>query len=266
MPSLVIFGAGRMGSALVRGWLSQSAEMHIGIIDPAPSDEVRAWADAGKITLATQPAPADILVTAVKPQMFTDVAPEMVPFVGPDTLVLSIMAGVRLTRLSSALGSGKVIRAMPNTPGAIGRGVSVICAPNDLPTADLAMAKELLSPLGLVEGPVDEGLFSTVSALSGSGPAYLFLLAEVLAEAGEAEGVPGDLARKLALHTVTGAAALLETSGEDPADLRKAVTSPGGITQAALDILMDEGGMPVLMRRALRAAAVRDQELSRQDD
>ena len=262
---MVIFGAGRMGSALLRGWLSQTPDMRIGVVDPAPSEEVRAWAEAGKVALSPPTGPAEILVTAVKPQMFTDVAPEMRPYVGRETLVLSIMAGTRLKQLSEALGSGRVIRAMPNTPGAIGKGVSVICAPKETALADIDTAKDLLGPLGLVEGPIDENLFSTVSALSGSGPAYLFLLAEVMAESAEAEGVPRDLAKTLAVQTVIGSAALLEATGDAPSDLRKAVTSPGGITQAALDILMDDGGMPALMRRALRAAALRDQELSRED-
>jgi len=210
--------------------------------------------------------PAGVLVLAVKPQAFAAVAAQVAGFVGPATLVVSIMAGVRIAQISRRLGTARVVRAMSNTPGSIGQGITVYSAAPGLAAADADAARDLLAPLGEVEGPVDEGLMSAVTALSGSGPAYLFLLAEVMAEAGEAEGLPRALAQRLARRTVEGAAALMASGTADPESLRRAVTSPGGTTQAALDILMDTGGMPRLMRDALRAAANRDRQLSKEAD
>ena len=264
--SIVLIGAGRMGAALATGWLSARNAPALSIIDPSPSDLVTDWAEAGKVSLNPAPAPAGTVVLAVKPQMFASVADSVKPFIGPKTLVISIMAGVRIGQMTDRLATQRVIRAMPNTPGAIGRGVTVFSTATGLTKADVEAAKRLLSPLGSVEGPVEEKYMSVVTGLSGSGPAYIYLLAEVMAEAGESEGLPRDLAERLAIQTVTGAAALMDQTGSKPVDLRKAVTSPGGTTQAALDILMDDGGMPILMRKAIRAAANRDRELSRDTD
>jgi pyrroline-5-carboxylate reductase len=180
--------------------------------------------------------------------------------------VVSIMAGVRIAQLSRRLETQRIICSMPNTPGSIGQGITVYSAAPGLAAADLDAATSLLAPLGDVHGPVDESLMSAVTALSGSGPAYLFLLAESMAEAGESEGLPRALAQRLARRTIEGAAALMAASGDDPESLRRAVTSPGGTTQAALDILMDTGGMPRLLRDALRAAAARDRQLSKEAD
>ncbi|MEQ9507149.1 MAG: pyrroline-5-carboxylate reductase [Hyphomonas sp.] len=265
-PSLVLVGAGRMGTALARGWIAASTKHTIAIAEPAPSDEIAGWAGEGKVSLAPAPGPASVLVLAVKPQQFAKVAETARAFVGPKTLVLSIMAGVRIAQISQRLAATRIIRAMPNTPGAIGKGITVFAAAPGLAAADSKAASALLAPLGDVHGPVDESLMSAVTALSGSGPAYLFLLAETMAEAGESEGLPRALAQKLARRTVEGAAALMASSGADPESLRRAVTSPGGTTQAALDILMDTGGMPRLMRDALRAAAARDRTLSKEAD
>lgn len=264
--SIVLIGAGRMGAALATGWLAGRAKPSLSIIDPQPSELVTGWEEAGKVTVNPEPAAADIIVLAVKPQMFGKIADSVRPFIGPDSLVISIMAGVRLNQIADRLGTTRIIRAMPNTPGAIGRGVTVLSAAPVLSKTDAETAHRLLAPLGSVEGPVDEKFMSAVTGLSGSGPAYIFLLAEVMAEAAEAEGLPKDLAMRLAIQTVTGAAALMDETGESPGALRKAVTSPGGTTQAALDILTDEGGMPTLMRKAIRAAASRDRELSRDTD
>lgn len=264
-PSLVLFGAGRMGAALARGWLKAKPKRVISVTEPNPSEEVSAWAEAGKVRLNAPPAPAGILVLAVKPQAFADIAEAASTFVGPKTLVVSIMAGVRIAQISRRLGTARVVRAMPNTPGAIGQGITVFSAPG-LSAADLETTRDLLAPLGDVHGPVDEQLMSAVTALSGSGPAYLFLLAETMAEAGESEGLPRELAQRLARRTVEGAAALMAASPDSPESLRRAVTSPGGTTQAALDILMDTGGMPRLLRDALRAAATRDRQLSKEAD
>ena len=264
--SLVLIGAGRMGTALVRGWLNGKSKRKIAVIEPRPSQEVSAWAADGKIILNPAPAPAAILVLAVKPQQFAGIAEAARGFVSSKTLAVSIMAGVRIAQLSRRLETSRIIRSMPNTPGSIGQGITVFSAAPGLAAADLEAATTLLAPLGEVHGPVDESMMSAVTALSGSGPAYLFLLAETMAEAGESEGLPRALAQRLARRTIEGAAALMAASGDDPETLRRAVTSPGGTTQAALDILMDTGGMPRLLRDALRAAAARDRQLSREAD
>jgi len=255
-----------MGAALVRGWLKAKSRRKIAVIEPRPSEEILAWAAGGKILLNPPPAPAAMLVLAVKPQQFGAIAEVARGFLGPNTLVVSIMAGVRTAQVSRRLATSRVIRSMPNTPGSIGQGITVFSAQAGLPAADLEAASALLAPLGEVHGPVDESLMSAVTALSGSGPAYLFLLAETMAEAGESEGLPRALAQRLARRTIEGAAALMAASGDDPETLRRAVTSPGGTTQAALDILMDTGGMPRLLREALRAAAARDRQLSKEAD
>ena len=255
-----------MGAALARGWLKAKPKRVISVFEPRPSEEVSAWAEAGRVNLNPPPAPAGILVLAVKPQQFAGVAEAARAFVSPKTLVVSIMAGVRIAQISRRLETRRVIRSMPNTPGAIGKGITVFASAPGLAAADEAAAQALLAPLGEVHGPVDETLMSAVTALSGSGPAYLFLLAETMAQAGESEGLPRALAQRLARRTIEGAAALMASSGEDPEALRRAVTSPGGTTQAALDILTDTGGMPRLLRDALRAAANRDRQLSKEAD
>ncbi len=264
--SIVLIGAGRMGGALASGWLSGRAKPNLSIVAPRPTPQVREWAEAGQITLNPEPAPADIVVLGIKPQQFARAAEGVKAFIGEQTLVVSVMGGVKLSQLEDRLGTPHVIRAMPNTPGSIGKGVTLLSAAPSLDAADIEAARKLLTPLGLVEGPMDEKTMVAATGISGCGPAYVFLLAEVMAEAGEAEGVPKDMAARLAIETIIGAAALMEQSGQTPNELRKMVTSPGGITQAALDILMDDGGMPILMRKALRAAVTRDRELSREPD
>jgi pyrroline-5-carboxylate reductase len=265
-PALTLIGAGRMGQALLSGWLAGDTAPVISVVEPQPTDEIVALAKAGRIRLNADPAATATLVIAVKPQSFTALAPTLGPYITAKTLVVSIIAGIRLRQLSDALAAPKAVRAMPNTPGKIGHGVTVFSVPDGAAKSDIAAARRLLAPLGVVEGPVDEKLMAAVTALSGSGPAYVFLLAEVMALAGEAEGLPPPLARKLARLTVQGAARLMAETGEAPVDLRKAVTSPGGTTEAALDILMDEGGMAALLRKAMRAAANRDRDLARRDD
>ena len=264
--SFTLIGAGRMGEALLKGWLASAPAPQICVIEPQPSDALAALARAGTIDLNTPPAPCGTLVLAIKPQVFAKSADTLKPFVGPKTRIVSIMAGVKLRQISERLGSARVLRAMPNTPGAIGQGITVISAPDDAAKADITAARKLLSPLGEVEGPIDEALMAAASGVSGCGPAYLFLLAEVLAEAGEVEGLPAPLARKLARRTIEGAARLMQQTGDAPQDLRRAVTSPGGMTQAALDVLMDDAGLARLMRNALRAAVTRDRKLSELED
>ena len=255
-----------MGSALAAGWLAAKAPPELIIVDPDPSKIVQDWIEAGRVQISAAPRPVDVLILAVKPQIFPEAARGLEAWVGEETLVISIMAGISIHQIRAALNAARVLRVMPNTPGAIGKGVSVIAAPEDVSDEDIAIARDLLAPLGRVEGPVDEGLMGVVTAVSGSGPAYVFLLAEAMASAGEAEGLDAELAARLANQTLIGAAALLEQSGETPGALRKAVTSPGGTTQAAIDELMGNGQLPSLMRKAMKAAAMREKELSRRQD
>jgi len=263
---ITLIGAGRMGSALAGGWLQAGRGGSIDIVDPQVSDLVQGWADAGRVRLNPPVESTDILVVAVKPQMFGDLAASIAERVSPETLVLSVMAGVSLETLEAKLGTSSVVRAMPNTPGLIGKGITVLSAPRGTNEAAISALKGLLSPLGSVEGPVDEGLLSAVTALSGAGPAYGFLLVEMMAAAGAAHGLGADLAMRLARKTVEGAGALMEASVEDAATLRRNVTSPNGVTQAALDVLMSETAMPSLFEDAIGAAIARDVELSRETE
>ena len=263
----VLIGAGRMGSAMARGWVQDLGAAGVGrlsVVERAPTEDVVEAAEDKLIVLNPSPEPADILVLAVKPQGFAGVADALKAWVSPQTLVVSIMAGVTIARISSALGCEKVARAMPNTPGAIGMGVTAFALSSACGDAESVATGKLLEPLGLVIGPLNEEQMDAVTAVSGSGPAYVFLLVEALAAAGRSAGLGEATANALARETIVGAGALLGNSAESPADLRKAVTSPGGTPAAALDVLMSAGGMPDLMRKAVDAAARRGAELSRE--
>ncbi len=263
--SIVLAGAGKMGGAMLTGWLAQGvAADKLAVIDPAPSSEIAALAAKG---LRINPAQAELgnvaaLVVAVKPQMFLDAAPQLRTHVALSTLVLSIMAGVPIAKLSQACG-GKVVRAMPNTPAAIGRGITVAVAEAGVDQQQRDIADALLRATGNVEWIEDEALMDAVTAVSGSGPAYVFLLAEELARAGVAAGLSPDLATRLARETVAGSGELLHRSDLSSETLRKNVTSPGGTTAAALDVLMGPGGFQPLLTRAVAAAAKRSRELAK---
>lgn len=259
---IAIIGAGRMGTALLNGWVKSRSRPVISVVDPKPSEQVKALADDESLSLNPAPEPVDIVVVAVKPQVFEAACPDISKWVGPNTLIVSIMAGIRIKMLAEQLGTDRVIRAMPNTPGAIGWGVNVLCAPDGAPKKDIAEATRLLKPLGNVEGPVPEAQMSAVTGVSGSGPAYVFLLVEALAGAAEAEGLSPEFSANLARETVIGAAQLLYETGVDPERLRKEVTSKGGTTEAALDVLLRGDGIPSLIREAVRAAAARERALS----
>jgi pyrroline-5-carboxylate reductase len=203
------------------------------------------------------------LVLAVKPQTFGDAGPALRPLIGPSTLVVSIMAGTTIAVLDAVCG-GNIVRAMPNTPAAIGRGITVAVAAKGVNEQQRATADALLRATGAVEWIDDEALMDAVTAVSGSGPAYVFLLAEELARAGVAAGLPADLAARLARETVAGSGELLHRSYHlDAATLRQNVTSPGGTTAAALSVLMDEHGLKELMTRAVAAATRRSKELAK---
>ncbi|HWV51914.1 pyrroline-5-carboxylate reductase [Pseudorhodoplanes sp.] len=263
--TLALVGAGKMGGAMLEGWLALGLDpRNVVVIDPKPSEDVVTLSRKG---IALNPA-ADAnrtigtLVLAVKPQVAADVMPSVAGLTGPDTLVLSIMAGKTLGFLQAGFPNAAIVRAMPNTPAAIGRGITV-AVPNAAVTADQRRrANALLAASGAVEWISDENLMDAVTAVSGSGPAYVFLLAETLARAGVAAGLPEELATKLARATVEGSGELLHRSPLDPATLRQNVTSPGGTTAAALGVLMAADGVDPLMRRAVAAATKRSRELA----
>ncbi|HOY77052.1 MAG TPA: pyrroline-5-carboxylate reductase [Hyphomonadaceae bacterium] len=263
----VLAGAGRMGSAMARGWLSDLQAAGVGrlsVIEPSPGEDVSQAAKDGLIALNRAPEVADILVLAVKPQGFAASVEGLKAWVSKDTLVVSIMAGVPIARIAASLGTPKVARAMPNTPGAIGMGATGYALSSACGDADGEATGRLLEPLGLVVGPLQESQMDAVTAVSGSGPAYVFLLVEALAAAGRSAGLDEPTANALARETIVGAGALLGDLAESPAELRKQVTSPGGTTAAALDVLMSAGGMPDLMRKAVDAAVRRGQELAKE--
>lgn len=265
--ALTLIGAGRMGGALLRGWLDLGvAPEHVLVLDPAPAEELQAL--CGEKGVALNPAPpyrtADVLVLAIKPQMLDQAAADLAAHLAPDTLVLSIMAGKTLADIAARLpGAGAVVRSMPNTPAAVGRGVTGAVASAGVSAAQRECAQALLSAVGGVVWLDSEDLIDAVTAVSGSGPAYVFLLAEALAEAGEKAGLPRDVAAKLARATVEGAGELMyREQATSPAQLRVNVTSPGGTTAAALDVLTGADGMTPLMTRAVAAAKRRAGELS----
>lgn len=263
--TVVLAGAGKMGGAMLSGWLAGGlAAGDVVVIEPQPSDEIRALAARG-VRLnasAAEIGAAAVLVVAVKPQMFREAAAALRGYVGASTLVVSIMAGTTIAALSEHLG-GQVVRAMPNTPAAIGRGITVAVAAGDVTPAQRGLADALLRATGGVEWVDDEALIDAVTAVSGSGPAYVFLLAEELARAGVEAGLPEALATTLARATVAGSGELLHRSDLDAATLRKNVTSPGGTTAAALEVLMAEDGLKPLMIKAVAAAAKRSKELAK---
>jgi pyrroline-5-carboxylate reductase len=264
---VLLIGAGKMGGALLDGWLASGLDpKSVFVIDPAlpdPSvDKLR------KIGCTLGPQSGDLsgpaaIVLAVKPQMADAALPPAAAFAGPKTVVISIMAGTTLATLGAAFPDGQpVVRAMPNTPAAIGRGVTGCFADPATTKAQRALAERLLKAAGDVIWVDREELIDAVTGVSGSGPAYVFLLVEELAKAGVAAGLPAELAETLARKTVEGSGELLRRSAEPPAILRRNVTSPNGTTAAALDVLMAEDGLGPLMTRAVAAATKRARELA----
>jgi pyrroline-5-carboxylate reductase len=263
--TIVLAGAGKMGGAMLSGWLAQGLDAaRVVLIEPHPSEEIGALVAKGVRLNATPQDAGQIaaFVVALKPQAFRDAAPSLKPYVGATTLVVSIMAGTTMASLAKALGS-HVVRAMPNTPAAIGRGITVAVAAKDVSKAQRDTADGLLRATGSVEWVDNESLIDAVTAVSGSGPAYVFLLAEELARAGVAAGLPEALAIKLARETVAGSGELLHRSELAAATLRQNVTSPGGTTAAALDVLMGQDGLQQLLTRAVAAATRRSKELAK---
>jgi pyrroline-5-carboxylate reductase len=261
--SIVLAGAGKMGGAMLTGWLAQGLDpKRVVVMEPAPSEEIRALAAKGVQLNPATTAAAETLVIALKPQTFRESGSVLKPFVAPKTLAVSIMAGTTIASLQGVCGD-TIVRAMPNTPAAIGRGITVAVAAQKVSTAQRTVADALLRATGAVEWVDDESLMDAVTAVSGSGPAYVFLLAEELALAGVAAGLPEELATKLARATVAGSGELLHRSELATAQLRQNVTSPGGTTAAALEVLMGADGLKELMTRAVAAATARSKELAK---
>ena len=262
---LVLVGAGKMGGAMLSGWLAAGLDPKAVVaIDPAPpADSVEMLSKFGIVPRADVPAtPARVIIVAVKPQMMAAVLPALKPLVGPGTVVISIAAGKTIASFEAALGEVAVVRAMPNTPAQVGRGITA-AVPNPRATAeDRVLVTALLEAIGEVAWLDDEALIDAVTAISGSGPAYVFHFVECLAEAGEKLGLSAELAARFARVTVEGAGELLHRSNLSPAELRKNVTSPGGTTAAALAVLGAEDGLVPLIVKAATAAKRRSEELS----
>jgi len=258
---LVLLGCGKMGGAMLQGWLNGGLpSTSVWVIDPHPSDWVKGLAGLHlNSDLPTAPA---IVLVAVKPQMMGAALPTLAAMGNGETLFLSVAAGTSIAHYEQVLGARTpIIRAMPNTPAAVARGITAII-PNGPGVAGMDLAEVLLSAVGQVVRLDSEAQMDAVTGVSGSGPAYVFHLIEALAAAGVAQGLPGDLAMRLAKATVAGAGALAEQSDEDPAQLRVNVTSPGGTTAAALNVLMDaQTGFPALLNRAVAAATARSRGL-----
>ena len=264
IPPILLVGCGRMGSAMLSGWREQGLAPSVAV-DPAPSaasfagPDMTVVADAGDIPAGFAPA---AVVLAVKPQNAAATLPAYARFVS-NTVFLSIMAGRTIGGIGASLGSGAaIVRAMPNTPAAVRQGVTVGCPSPNVSTQQKALCDRLLQAIGKVAWVDDEALLDPVTAVSGSGPAYVFLLAELMEQAAIEQGIPPDLARLLARQTVSGSGALLAASPDDAAALRVAVTSPGGTTAEALSVLMTPDAWPAAMSQAIAAATRRSRELA----
>ncbi|NTJ42938.1 pyrroline-5-carboxylate reductase [Agrobacterium larrymoorei] len=263
---LVLIGAGNMGGAMLSGWLKKGVPgASIIVVDPRPSDAMAAAiADAGAshATSAPQDVKAGILFLAVKPQLMDAVLPPLKPLAGAETVIVSVAAGKTLSYIESHLGKAATVRAMPNTPAMVGRGVTGAYANDAVSAEQRQTVEDLLKVSGPVEWVATEADIDAVTAVSGSGPAYVFYLVECMAEAGRKAGLPADLAMRLARETVAGAGELLHQSPEQASTLRQNVTSPGGTTAAALSVLMAEDGMQPLFDRAIASAKKRAEELA----
>lgn len=262
--TIALIGAGNMGGAMLHGWIGLGLDPKcVMVVDPQPPQPIAALCDSGLRINAPPSTPVDVMVLAIKPQVAGEAIAMLHQMVGAETLMLSIMAGKTIRFIDDCLpGEQAIVRAMPNTPAAIGRGISVAVANERVTAEQKTLADALLKAAGLVEWVDDESLIDAVTAVSGSGPAYVFLLAETMAAAGAQAGLPADLAMRLARATVAGSGELLQRSELEAAKLRQNVTSPGGTTAAALDVLMAADGLPPLMQRAVAAAARRAKQLA----
>lgn len=273
LPPILLVGGGKMGSAMLAGWRETGLSQAV-VVDPAPA--ARALLAGPSTTVVSQMDAVPVgfqpaaIVLAVKPQVARAATPGCARFLGGDggAVVLSIMAGKTLATLAELLGSSgnaaepPVVRAMPNTPAAIRQGITAAYAGPAVSPAQRELCDVLLRSVGEVAWLEREDQLDPVTAVSGGGPAYVFLLAELLASAAEEQGLPPDLAARLARQTVAGSGALLAASPEPPAALRTAVTSPAGTTERALAVLMDKAAWPDAISRAIAAATARSRELA----
>ncbi|MBI1341005.1 pyrroline-5-carboxylate reductase [bacterium] len=259
---IALIGAGRMGTAMLRGWLSAASGSEFDVIEPDPSGDLVELAARGRIRLNPPSKAADLVMIAIKPQAFRAAADQIRGWTAPTTTVVSIMAGMTIAPISDALHASAVVRAMPNTPGAIGAGVTAFAVSTGFPDGDVSRVAAVLSPLGDVVGPLAEAQIDAVTALSGSGPAYVFLLAEAMEKAGVELGLAPETARRLAYATVGGAGQMLRGDQADAGAFREAVTSPGGTTRAALDVLQKDQAFEAMVRSAMAAAAARSKSLA----
>lgn len=265
IASLVLAGAGKMGGALLRAWLDRGYDPRtINVIEPRPSQEICDLAKSRGFALAPPGQPPQILVLAMKPQNLDEAVAGLAPFVGPETLVVSILAGKTIANIAARFPQAKaIVRAMPNLPAAVGRGMAVLVGNAAATPGQRAAAESLLRAAGRVEWLASEELIDAATAISGSGPAYIFYLTEALASAGAALGLPADIAARLARATVEGAGELLFQCPENTAaELRENVTSRGGTTAAALAVLMAHDGLTPLIERTAKAAKQRAEALS----
>ncbi|MCP5364587.1 MAG: pyrroline-5-carboxylate reductase [Hyphomicrobiales bacterium] len=270
-PAVVLVGCGNMGRALLTGWLDRAGVVGcVTVIEPDSSQssdlierfDIRAYAT---IADARDVRDADVIVFAVKPQTVSDVAGQFARLAMTSPLFISIAAGVTIGALQRDLGAeAPIVRVMPNTPATVGAGVSVACANQVATDAQHAIAQALLGAVGTVHWIEDEALMDAVTAVSGSGPAYVFLLTECLAEAGMKAGLSAELAAQLARETVIGASLLLRASPTPAENLRRQVTSPGGTTAAAIEVLDAAGGLRSILADAVKQAARRSRELGGQ--
>jgi pyrroline-5-carboxylate reductase len=263
---LVLVGAGKMGGAMLAGWLARGLPGSlVTVIDPNLSAETAALVADHAVrhhtSFASGGEPPRVVVLAVKPQLIAGVLPAVRAALAPETVVVSVAAGTRLATLREALGDVALVRVMPNTPALVGRGMAVAVAGKSVSLAQRDLVTGLMAAVGDIAWVDDEALIDAVTAVSGSGPAYVFLLAECLAEAGRRAGLPDALADRLARATVTGVGELLHQSAEPPDQLRRNVTSPNGTTAAALAVLMAEDGLQPLLTAAVEAARRRSVEL-----
>lgn len=257
--NILLVGAGKMGSALLSGWLEAGiapAQFHI--IEPQPHEEL---AKTG-VNISAPDEPADIIVLAIKPQLVEKVAPTLQPYIKAETMILSILAGTPTQKLEALTAHNIQIRAMPNTPASIGQGITALYANENVSDTQKEYAQTLMQAVGDVLWVETEALIDAATAISGSGPAYIFYLAEVLAANGVRLGLPPDVAAQLSYQTIKGAGAMLGGDSEAK-DLRQNVTSPGGTTEAALEILMVE--LPELMKQVIAAAYQRAKTLSQSE-
>ncbi|KQX40149.1 pyrroline-5-carboxylate reductase [Devosia sp. Root436] len=263
---VMLVGAGKMGLALARGWLDAGLRPnHLVLVDPSPGPEAKQLAEDYGLVLNSDASGLlpNVLVLAIKPQIIDKVMESLQPIIGPHTLAISIAAGIDINRLSRGLDMGRVIRTMPNTPAQIGKGITGAVAGPAVGDEDREVAEALLRAAGPVVWFDDEAQLDAVTAVSGSGPAYVFHLVEALAEAGRRQGLPDAVAGQLARQTVIGSAALLEADPAAPSVLRQNVTSPNGTTAAGLAVLMADNGLTDLIARTVDAARRRSEELGR---